>query len=243
MALEEIVISRHIDPDFGVLELIETPTEAAVNGAPSKPLIFRQWTGKLADVDATLSLSNAEDPPVVTEEVRAAFRSVLSNVDDFKRRIARSKLELARNWVAAAKMNLPLDESALTNLLKIDGFTIGSGRLTVWLQPPITKTSHLNSLPQLPLTNAPPSPSTPPALFWSREHRMRNNATTRIPRHSPESPAPSPVPSGRIAKFRASKSPLAARNFLKAQPLRKRISAHTRTRGCVQTPLRFSKKH
>jgi hypothetical protein len=243
MALEEIVISRHIDPDFGVLELIETPTEAAVNGAPSKPLIFRQWTGKLADVDATLGLSNAEDPPVVTEEVRAAFRSVLSNVDDFKRRIARSKLELARNWVAAAKMNLPLDESALTNLLKIDGFTIGSGRLTVWLQPPITKTSRLNSLPQLPLTNPRPSRSTPQHYSGSGSIACPTTRPTRIPRHSPESPAPSPFLSGRIAKFRASKSPLAARNFLKAQPLRKRISAHTRTRGCVQTPLRFSKKH
>lgn len=242
MALEEIVISRHVDPDFGVLELIETPTEAAVNGAPSKPLIFRQWTGKLADVDATLSLSNAEDPPVVTEEVRAAFRSVLSNVDDFKRRIARSKLELARNWVAAAKMNLPLDESALTNLLKIDGFTIGSGRLTVWLQPPITKTSRLNSLPQLPLTNPRPSRSTPQHYSGSGSIACPTTRPTRIPRHSPESPAPSPFLSGRIAKFRASKSPLAARNFLKAQPLRKRISAHTRTRGCVQTPLRFSKK-
>lgn len=133
MALEEFIISSHVDPDFGVLELIETRTEGAVNGAAPRPLIIRQWTGKLTDLNATLSISSADDPPIVTEETRAAFRSILSNVGDFKRQIARRELELAKNWLAAAEMDFPLDENTFVSLLRIDGFTIGSDRLTVWL--------------------------------------------------------------------------------------------------------------
>jgi len=134
MALEEIIISRHFDTDFGALELIETRTEAAINGNPSRRLIFRQWIGKPTDLEVTLRISNSEDPPIVAEEIRAAFRNVLSNVADFKRRVARSELELAKNWAVAAGMDLSLDESTLADLLKIDGFTIGPRRLTVWLQ-------------------------------------------------------------------------------------------------------------
>jgi hypothetical protein len=133
MALEEIVIGHHIDPDFGALELIETRTKAAVNGVPMKPLVFRQWTANQAELDVVLHISTSEDPPIVADEVRAAFRSVISNVDNFKQRIARSELELAKDWVAAAGTDLPLDESNFANMLKIEGFTIGPNRLTVWI--------------------------------------------------------------------------------------------------------------
>ena len=133
MALEEIVIGHHVDPDFGPLELIETRTEAAVNGGPLTPLIFRQWTGKVAALDTSLSISSSEDPPVVADQVRSDFRRVMSNVDSFKERIARSELGLAKDWAAAAGLDLPLDENRFASLLKIDGFTIGPSRLTAWL--------------------------------------------------------------------------------------------------------------
>jgi len=51
MPLEEIVISRHVDTDFGVLELTETRTVGGLKGGPSRPLIIRQWVSKLADFD------------------------------------------------------------------------------------------------------------------------------------------------------------------------------------------------
>jgi hypothetical protein len=134
MPLEETVISRYVDKDFGVLELIETRTMAVVDGGPGRPLVFRQWIGKPADFD--IIISNPEDPPIVTDDIRAAFRSVLSNVGDFKRRIARNELENAMNWRAAAELDFPLDESRFAGLLKIVGFTVGPSRLTVWLQEP-----------------------------------------------------------------------------------------------------------
>jgi hypothetical protein len=134
VALKEIVIGHHVDPDFGALELTETHTEAAVNGGPRTPLVFRPWTGKQGELDIVLSISGSEDPPIVADEVRADFRSVMSNVDNFKQRIARSELERAKDWVAAAGKNLPLDESRFASLLKIEGFTIGPDRLTVWIE-------------------------------------------------------------------------------------------------------------
>lgn len=136
MATEEIVVGHHVDPDFGALELIETRTKAALNGSPMRPLVFRQWTGKQAELDVPLSISSSEDPPNVADEVRADFRSVMSNVRAFKQGIARGELEPAKDWVAQAAMDLPLDESRFADLLKIEGFTIGPGRLTVWLHEP-----------------------------------------------------------------------------------------------------------
>jgi hypothetical protein len=134
MPLEEIVVGHHVDPDFGALELIETRTQAAVNGGLGTPLVFRRWTGKQAELDVALSISSSEDPPIVADEIRAAFRSVMSNVNNFRQRIARSEFELAKDWAAAAGMDLALDESKLATLLKIQGFTIGPDRLTVWLE-------------------------------------------------------------------------------------------------------------
>src|SRR5271170_3324615 len=40
MSQEKIVMSRHSDPDFGDLELVETRYEAAVNGGPN---LARRW--------------------------------------------------------------------------------------------------------------------------------------------------------------------------------------------------------
>jgi hypothetical protein len=133
MPLQEIVISHYADPDFGSLELVETRTEAAVNGGPMMPLVFRQWTGKRAELDATISISNGETPPVVADEIRASFRGIVSNVQDFKQRVARSELGLAKDWIAAADMDLRLDERIFADSLKIECFTVSPGRLTVWL--------------------------------------------------------------------------------------------------------------
>jgi hypothetical protein len=134
MALEEIVLGYHVDPDFGAIELIETRTEAAVDGGPRTTLVFRQWIGEQPELDVPLSISNSEDPPIVADEVRADFRRVISNVDEFRQRIARSELERAKDWVTVGAMDLPLDESSLASLLEIEGFTIGPDRLTVWLK-------------------------------------------------------------------------------------------------------------
>jgi hypothetical protein len=95
-------------------------------------LVLRQWIGRLAEFDVIIS--QTEDPPIIAADIRAAFRNVLENVDDFKRQIARHELENAQKWVATAQLDFPLDESGFAGLLKIDGFTIGPGLLTVWLQ-------------------------------------------------------------------------------------------------------------
>src|SRR4051794_35825560 len=133
MPPEEIVISHHVDPDFGALEFIETRTEVSLNGASLKPLVLREWTGKSVDLDATLSISNTDNPPKVSDEIRADFRGVVSAVEGFKRRIARSELELARSRSAGAKMDLQLDEERFHDLLEIEAFRMGEDRLTVWL--------------------------------------------------------------------------------------------------------------
>lgn len=134
MPLKEVVISRHVDSDFGALELIETRTEASLNGGQIRPLVFREWTGKREDLRSTLSISNTDNPPRVPDEIRAAFRSVVSDMEGFKRRIARRELELARSWSAQKSMDLELDEEKFLALLEIDGFTIGERRLTIWLR-------------------------------------------------------------------------------------------------------------
>lgn len=134
MPLREVVISRHVDPDFGALELIETRTEASLNGGPMTPLVFREWTGKREDLRAALSISNTDNPPRVPDEIRAAFRSVVSDLEGFKRRIARRELERARRWSAQRSMELELDEEKLLRLLEIDGFRMGERRLTIWLR-------------------------------------------------------------------------------------------------------------
>jgi hypothetical protein len=134
MPSEEVVIGHYLDPDFGVLELTETRFEAAVNGRPQAPFVLRQWIGKQRELDVALSICTGEDPPVVADNVRADFRSVMSNVQGFKHRIAQSEMERARDWIVEAGMNLTLDVSTFEGLLKIEGFTIGSERLTVWLK-------------------------------------------------------------------------------------------------------------
>lgn len=134
MQHEDVVIGHYLDPDFGALELTETRFEAAVNGRPLAPFVLRQWTGRQRELDAELSICTSEDPPVVTDRVRADFRSVMLNVQGFKHRIAQREIERARDWIAQAGMNLTLDVSTFEGLLKVEGFTIGADRLTVWLK-------------------------------------------------------------------------------------------------------------
>jgi hypothetical protein len=57
---------------------------------------------------------------------------VVSDVDGFKRRIARSELELTKSW--SARADLRLDEESLCGLLEIHAFRMDKGRLTVWLR-------------------------------------------------------------------------------------------------------------
>src|SRR5260370_33895186 len=80
MAPEEIVIGRHFDSDFGALELIETRTEAVVNGGPRRPLVFKQWTGKQPEFVGLLTISSREDTPIVADEGPAPLRSFISNI-------------------------------------------------------------------------------------------------------------------------------------------------------------------
>jgi hypothetical protein len=134
MPLQEIVIFRCVDPDFGALELIETRTQASLDGGPLSPLIYREWTGKCENLDAAISISNTDNPPRVADETRAAFRAVVSDVGDFKRRIARSELKLARDWPAQAGMNFDLNEDSFCGLLEIEALRLDEDRLTVWLR-------------------------------------------------------------------------------------------------------------
>ncbi len=134
MALEEIVISNFVDPDFGALRLIETQTEALVNGGPRKKLVHREWSGKRHDLVAAISISNSDDPPVVTDDVRVAFRAIVLALDGFKRTIAKSQLELAQDWAAQGGHAVPLDATMFANALVVTDFQIGSDRLTVFLK-------------------------------------------------------------------------------------------------------------
>jgi len=130
MAVEEIVIGHCVDPDFGALELIETRFEAEVNAAPKKPFVFRQWTNNQAEPDVALSISGSIDPPIVAAADRADFRSAISSVDTFKRRIARSQLELAWDWTTASGTDLRLDEISFASLLRIEYLRVPLDRST-----------------------------------------------------------------------------------------------------------------
>src|SRR5689334_16210369 len=119
MPREKIIISRHIDRDFGALELIETRFEASVNGRPKTPFVSRHWTGKQAELDVEVIILSNQDPPIIQDGVRTDFQDVMSDLESFKQRIARSQLQLARNWIAGAGMDLTLDEMEFASLLRI----------------------------------------------------------------------------------------------------------------------------
>ena len=134
MALEEVVIGHHLDSDFGALQLVETRTEARVSGGPWKPLIYRAWSGRRNDLNATIDISNGDDPPVVTDGVRTAFRSLILNIATFKRTVARGQLALAKDWAERGGLNVALDTDSFSDVLQIHSFLIGENRLTVFME-------------------------------------------------------------------------------------------------------------
>lgn len=134
MAVKQTVISRHADPDFGALELIETQTQAKLNGGPWKTVILREWSGKQEDLGVPIRIANSKDPLIVADEIRTAFRSVVANMSGFRHLVARSQLGLAKEWAIQGELNLSLDEDTLSDLLTISGFSVGESRLTVFLE-------------------------------------------------------------------------------------------------------------
>ncbi len=134
MSLEVVIVGHRNDADFGMLDYIETRTTAAVDGGPMKPLIFRNWQGKCPELSASILVSSDRDPPAINEDDRVAYRGVLADPETFKISVARSQLELARDWAASGGISSGFDETALAAMLRIDGFTVDPGRLTVWLE-------------------------------------------------------------------------------------------------------------
>ena len=134
MAVEQTVISRYTDPDFGVLEFVETRTQARLNGGPWKSVIFREWSGKREDPGVTVGIADSEDPPVVADEIRNAFRAVVADTSEFKRVVAQRMLRLAEEWARQGKLSLPLDLDTFSDLPTISSFSIGDSRLTVFFE-------------------------------------------------------------------------------------------------------------
>ena len=132
--MKQIAISRYADPDFGALELIETQTRAKLNDSQWKTVILREWLGKHGELGVPISITNTKDPPLVADDIRAAFRRVVANISGFKQLIARSSLELATEWATQGGLNLSLDEDTFSHLLTISSFSVGEGRLTVFLE-------------------------------------------------------------------------------------------------------------
>ena len=132
--MKQTVISRYADPDFGALELIETQTRAKLNDGQWKTVTLREWSGKHGELGVPISITNTTDPPIVADEIRAAFRGVVANMCGFRHLIARSKLGLATEWAAQGELNLSLDEDTFSDLLTISGFSVGESRLTVFLE-------------------------------------------------------------------------------------------------------------
>jgi hypothetical protein len=132
--VKQTVISRYADTDFGALELIETQTRAKLNDGQWKTVTLREWSGKHGELGVPISVTSTTDPPIVADEIRAAFRDVVANISGFRQLIARSQLELATEWVTQGKLNLSLDEDTFSDLLTISAFSVGESRLTVFLE-------------------------------------------------------------------------------------------------------------
>ena len=130
---EEIVLAHRTDPDFGELTFVETRTAAAVDGGPMKPLVFRDWHGTAPGLGAKINISSEINPPQVDDAVRQAYRKIIADIDGLKKTVASQELDTAREWAAAGGIELALDEAGLAALLRVDGFSVDPGRLTIWL--------------------------------------------------------------------------------------------------------------
>ncbi len=108
MAIEEVVIHCCADPDFGALRLIETQTEARVNGGPWRRLVHREWVGAMQDLAATISISNTDNPPSVPDEIRAAFLAIIHDTDGFRRTVAGRQLAAAQAQRGIVRLSCPI---------------------------------------------------------------------------------------------------------------------------------------
>lgn len=133
MSATKKIIDSYIDSDFGKLNLIETQTMAAVNGGPMKPLVFRNWSGKIPATEIEILINSENNPPVIPDEIRIAFKKIMADTDSFKQKVAADQLELAKEWAEDGELNIELNEENFTKLLKIKGFSTDPERLTVWL--------------------------------------------------------------------------------------------------------------
>jgi hypothetical protein len=131
---EEVVLKSIVDPDFGVLELVETTMQASVDGGPMHQLVYRTWCSSGHAEGHSVLLSNEADPPVVAEDLRSAFRSILEDEATFFARIAKSQLQPAIAWARDGELGPHVDEASFAKLLRFAGFTIDPGRLTVLLE-------------------------------------------------------------------------------------------------------------
>jgi hypothetical protein len=130
---EEVILNSVVDPDFGGLELVETKMQASVGGGPMSPLVFRTWRSVGHTEGHSVLIMSEADPSMIAGDLRSAWRSILNDEDAFVACIAKSQLPLAIAWARDGELDIQLDETTFAKLLRLNGFTIDPGRLTVLL--------------------------------------------------------------------------------------------------------------
>jgi hypothetical protein len=129
--VREAVIKTITDPDFGVLDLIETQADPRIDGRT--PATYRTLLGKCPPPnDCMLIISSEEELEQISAAMRESFHRVLADVDAMKTRMAEKNLDLAREWAEAGGLELELDTPKLAGLLKLDGVDVAGQRLTLY---------------------------------------------------------------------------------------------------------------
>jgi len=104
-----------------------------VKGGQMQPIVIREWIGHTPDTEIEISINSAENPPLIPDDIRKAYRGIVADTDNFKRKVAIDQLGLARDWAEEGGINIALDEDIFAKLLAIDAFSVDPGRLTIWL--------------------------------------------------------------------------------------------------------------
>jgi hypothetical protein len=129
--VQETVIKTITDPDFGVLDLIETKADPRIDGLA--PATYQTLLGKCPPPnECMLIIGSEEELAQITPAMRTSFHRVMGEVDAIKARVAEKNLDLAREWADAGDLELDLDAPKLAELLKLDGVDVARQCLTLY---------------------------------------------------------------------------------------------------------------
>ena len=129
--MQETVIKTITDPDFGVLDLIETQADPRIDGLT--PATYQTLLGKCPPPnECMLIVGSEEELAQIPAAMRASFHRVLGDVDAIKARVAEKNLDLAREWADAGDLELDLDAPKLAGLLELDGVDVAGQCMTLY---------------------------------------------------------------------------------------------------------------